>query len=118
MYPLFGIINIEITLRGDVKVIKHIILWNFQEGKGSEEDKLKIKNELEGLKDKIPGIIKIEVVTTPIAGSNADIMLNSTFESIEDLNNYQVHEEHFKVAEFVRSITCNRMCMDFFSVDD
>ena len=45
-------------------------------------------------------------------------MLNSTFESIEDLNNYQVHEEHIKVAEFVRSITCNRMCMDFFSVDD
>ena len=23
-------------------MIKHIILWNFQEGKGSEEDKLKI----------------------------------------------------------------------------
>ena len=29
------------------KMIKHIILWNFQEGKGSEEDKLKIKKGLE-----------------------------------------------------------------------
>ena len=29
-------------------MIKHIILWNFQDGKGSEEDKLKIKNGLEG----------------------------------------------------------------------
>ena len=38
-------------------MIKHIILWNFQEGKGSEEDKLKIKNGLEALKDKISGII-------------------------------------------------------------
>ena len=68
-------------------MIKHIILWNFQEGKGSEEDKLKIKNGLESLKNKIPGIVEIEVITKPIAGSNAEIMLNSTFESIEALNN-------------------------------
>ena len=34
-------------------MIKHIILWNFQEGKGSEEDKLQIKNGLEGLKNKV-----------------------------------------------------------------
>ena len=40
-------------------------------------------------------------------------MLNSVFESEEALNNYQVHPEHVKVAAFVRSITCNRMCMDF-----
>ena len=94
-------------------MIKHIILWNFQEGKGSEEDKLKIKNGLEALKDKISGIIDIEVITKPVAGSNAEIMLNSTFESVEALNNYQVHEEHVKVATFVRSVTCNRMCMDY-----
>ena len=94
-------------------MIKHIILWNFQEGKGSEEDKLKIKNGLESLKNKIPGIVEIEVITKPIAGSNAEIMLNSTFESIEALNNYQVHEVHVKVATFVRSVTCNRMCMDY-----
>ena len=75
--------------------------------------KLKIKNGLEGLKGKIPGIIEIEVITNPVAGSNADIMLNSTFESIEALNNYQVHEEHVKIATIVRSITCNRMCMDY-----
>lgn len=94
-------------------MIKHIILWNFQENRGSEEDKLKIKNGLEELKSKIPGIIDIEVITNPIAGSNADIMLNSTFESLEALNNYQIHEEHVKVASFVRSVTCNRMCMDY-----
>ena len=94
-------------------MIKRFFLWNFQEGKGSEEDKLKIKNGLESLKNKIPGIVEIEVITKPIAGSNAEIMLNSTFESIEALNNYQVHEEHVKVATFVRSVTCNRMCMDY-----
>ena len=94
-------------------MIKHIILWNFQEGQGTEENKLKMKNGLEGLKDKIPGIVSIEVITKPIAGSNAEVKLNSVFESEEALNNYQVHPEHVKVAAFVRSITCNRMCMDF-----
>lgn len=94
-------------------MIKHIILWNFQEGKGSEENKLKIKNGLEELKNKIPGIVEIEVITNPIAGSNAEIMLNSTFESVDALNNYQIHEEHVKVATFVKSVTCNRMCMDY-----
>ena len=94
-------------------MIKHIILWNFQEGQGTEENKVKMKNGLEGLKDKIPGIVSIEVITKPIAGSNAEVMLNSVFESEEALNNYQVHPEHVKVAAFVRSITCNRMCMDF-----
>lgn len=94
-------------------MIKHIILWNFQEGKGNEEDKLAIKSGLEALKNKIPGIVEIEVITKPVAGSNADIMLNSTFESIEALNNYQVHPEHVKVATIVKSVTCNRMCMDF-----
>ncbi|WP_133014532.1 Dabb family protein [Clostridium cuniculi] len=94
-------------------MIKHIILWNFQEGKGSEENKLKIKNGLEELKNKIPGIVEIEVITNPIAGSNAEIILNSTFESVDALNNYQIHEEHVKVARFVKSVTCNRMCMDY-----
>ena len=94
-------------------MIKHIILWNFQAGKGSEENKLKIKNVLEELKNKIPGIVEIEVITNPIAGSNAEIMLNSTFESVDALNNYQINEEHVKVATFVKSVTCNRMCMDY-----
>lgn len=94
-------------------MVKHIILWNFQEGKGSKEDKLIIKNGLEALKDKISGIIDIEVITEPVAGSNADIMLNSTFESAEALANYQIHEEHVKVGVIVRSVTCNRMCMDY-----
>ena len=94
-------------------MIKHIILWNLQEGKNTEENKNLIKVGVEALKDKIPGIIEIEVITEPVAGSNADIMLNSIFESEEALNNYQIHEEHVKIATFVRSVTCNRMCIDY-----
>lgn len=94
-------------------MVKHIILWNFKDNRGSEKDKYKIKVGLESLIDKIPGIVNIKVIDTPILGSNADIMLDSTFETEEALENYQVHEEHIKVATFVRSVTCNRRCMDY-----
>ena len=74
---------------------------------------LSLNNFSYNLIEYIENIVEIEVITNPIAGSNAEIMLNSTFESIDALNNYQVHEEHVKVASFVRSVTCNRMCMDY-----
>ena len=54
-----------------------------------------------------------EMIGSFIRTGNYPIEANYVFESEEALNNYQVHPEHVKVAAFVRSITCNRMCMDF-----
>ncbi len=100
-------------------MVKHIILWNLKDELSQsekEESALRIKRELEGLKGKIPGLIEIEVIVNPLSGSNAHIMLDSTFENEEALNGYQVYPEHVKAATFVRSVTCNRMCMDFLVV--
>lgn len=94
-------------------MIKHIILWNLKEEYDNLETKLKIKNGLEALILKIPGIVEIKVIIEPIAGSNASLMLDSTFGSLEDLNTYQNHEEHVKVASFVRSVVSNRVCIDY-----
>lgn len=96
-------------------MVKHIILWNLKDElsqREKEESALRIKRELEDLKGKIPGLVEIEVIVNPLSGSNAEIMLDSTFENEEALNGYQVHPEHVKAATFVRSVTCNRMCMD------
>ena len=49
-----------------------------------------------------------------LASSNAEVMLDSTFESEEALKGYSVHPEHVKVAdEKVRPYTKTRSCMDF-----
>lgn len=96
-------------------MVKHIILWNLKDELSQSEKKesaLRIKKELEELKGKIPGLLEIKVIINPIAGSNAELMLDSTFENEEALNGYQIHPEHVKAATFVRSVTCNRMCMD------
>ena len=98
-------------------MIKHIILWQLND-ELSEEEKIQvrkgIKEGLEGLQGKIPGLTEIYVQTDFLPSSNADVMLDSTFESEEALKAYAVHPEHVKVAdEKVRPYTKNRVCMDF-----
>ncbi|MBQ1609177.1 MAG: Dabb family protein, partial [Lachnospiraceae bacterium] len=46
--------------------------------------------------------------------SNADLMLDSTFESFEALKGYAVHPDHVAVADgAVRPYTKLRSCLDF-----
>ncbi len=98
-------------------MVKHIILWNLKEEfdeKRKEEIKKGIKENLEGLKGKIPGLLEIKVITECLESSNVDVMLDSSFENEEALKNYAVHPEHVFVADtFVRPYTAKRSCIDF-----
>lgn len=98
-------------------MVKHVILWTLKD-EFSQEEKLSIKagikEGLEGLKDKIPGLIDIKVYTDGLASSNADLMLDSSFESVEALKGYATHPEHVAVADGkVRPFTASRTCLDF-----
>lgn len=98
-------------------MVKHVILWNlkdeFDDAKKAEI-KAGIKEGLEGLYGKIPGLVEIKVITEGLASSNADLMLDSTFESEEALKGYAVHPEHVAVADGkVRPYTKSRACLDF-----
>ena len=77
--------------------------------------KAEIKIGLESLAGKIPGLLDIKVVTEGrLETSNADLMLDSSFESFDALKSYAIHPEHVKVAdEKVRPFTANRSCLDF-----
>ena len=98
-------------------MVKHIILWQLKdELQGVEKDAVKqgIKEGLEGLQGVIQGLLEIKVNTNGLASSNADVMLDSSFESEEALQAYAVHPAHVKVAdEKVRPFTKTRMCLDF-----
>ena len=98
-------------------MIKHVILWQLKDGLTEEqiiEVKAGIKSGLEGLKGEIPGLIDIKVVTEGLASSNADVMLDSTFESEEALKGYATHPKHVAVADGkVRPYTASRVCMDY-----
>lgn len=98
-------------------MIKHIILWQLSD-EFSNEQKINIANNakenLESLLGKIPGLTEIKVITEKLPSSNADMMLDSTFESEESLKNYSVNPCHTAVADkYVRPFVKHRSCFDF-----
>ena len=98
-------------------MVKHIILWQLKDELSVEEKqevKKGIKEGLESLAGKIPGLVEIKVQTEGLASSNAEVMLDSTFEDEAALKGYAVHPEHVAVANGnVRPYTKTRMCLDF-----
>lgn len=98
-------------------MVKHVILWNLKDEYSPEEKssiKASIKESIESLSGVIPGLIDIKVQITSLPTSNADLMLDSTFESEEALNAYAVHPAHVEVADTkVRPFTASRSCLDF-----
>ncbi|MBO6013137.1 MAG: Dabb family protein [Bacteroidales bacterium] len=99
-------------------MVKHIILWKLREDLSEAEKetvKAGIKAGLEGLKGQIPGLVDIRVNTGKrLESSNADVMLDSTFDSAESLKGYSKHPAHVAVADGkVRPYTCQRTCLDF-----
>ena len=98
-------------------MVNHVIIWTLND-KFTEDEKVKIKKDikegLESLKGVIPGLLEINVLTEGLESSNAYLMLDSKFESIEALKNYSVHPEHVKVAnDKVRPFTAIRSCFDY-----
>ena len=98
-------------------MVKHIILWQLKDELSVEEKqevKKGIKEGLESLAGKIPGLVEIKVQTEGLASSNAEVMLDSTFEDEASLKGYAAHPEHVAVADGkVRPYTKTRMCLDF-----
>lgn len=98
-------------------MIKHMIIWTLKEELSMEEKevvKAGIKEGLEGLAGKIPGLLEIKVHINGLSSSNADLMLDSSFETEEALKNYATHPDHVAVAdEKVRPFTQTRSCLDF-----
>ena len=98
-------------------MVKHVIIWTLKDELSDEEReqaKKNIKEGLEGLAGKIPGLIEIKVQINGLSSSNTDLMLDSTFENEAALAGYAVHPEHVAVAQnIVRPYSMIRSCFDF-----
>ncbi len=98
-------------------MVKHVILWKLKEEYSEEEKqaiRLGAKEGLEALMGKIPGLVDIRVNINGLPSSNADMMLDSTFENEDALKVYAKHPEHVSVADTkVRPYTAQRFCLDY-----
>lgn len=98
-------------------MVKHVILWTLKDNFSEQEKadiKAGIKEGLEGLVGKVPGLVEVKVNINPLASSNCDVMLDSTLTDEASLKGYAVHPEHVAVADSnVRPFTASRVCMDY-----
>lgn len=98
-------------------MIKHVILWTLKDDfSASEKAEIKkgIKEGLEGLAGKIDGMTDIRVYTEALAGSNCDLILDSTFIDSKSLSGYSSNPLHVAVADTkVRPFTASRVCLNY-----
>lgn len=97
-------------------MVRHVILWTLKKEYSSqqrEELKKSIKVGIETLNGKIPGLLGIKVYINPFETSNAELMLDASFDSKAALDAYDVHPIHVAVAN-----TFFFPFMDKFSIMD
>ena len=98
-------------------MVRHMIIWTLKDEYSDAEKadiKKGIKDGLEGLQGKIPGMVSIRVLTEGLPSANTDLMLDSLFEDADTLKGYSVNPLHQAVANGkVRPYTKTRSCFDF-----
>lgn len=98
-------------------MVKHVILWKLKEeltAKEKERVKAGIKEGLEGLAGKIPGLVDVKVNINGLPTSTVDVMLDTTFTDADALKEYSTNPLHVAVAdEKVRPYTAVRSCLDY-----
>lgn len=99
-------------------MVKHIVFFRLKEtanGHSKTENAHIIREGLLGLKDKISCLINEEVgINIPNRlKTNYDICLICDFKTWDDLDTYQNHPEHVKVATYIGSCKEDRSAVDY-----
>lgn len=98
-------------------MIKHIVMFKLKATSiNSEmENALEAKKRFQTVIENVPQLKSGEVVINAEAApqSNYTIALICDFETIDDLNAYQVHPEHLNFGKFIASVKENRACIDY-----
>lgn len=93
-------------------------MWKLDNSYTKKEKTDKAKafgNELMKLVGIIPEIkdFRVNYNSVEAPDSNHDLVLDSTFNSWEELKSYQNHPDHVGVVEFGKSIKKQKACVDF-----
>ena len=91
-------------------MIKHIVMWKLKD----KADAAAIKDKLEALAGKIPGLLNIEVGIDFLASAqSADVVLYSELESRAALEAYQAHPEHQAIVPMIKAAALARTVVDY-----
>ncbi|MFP4560501.1 MAG: Dabb family protein [Thiohalorhabdus sp.] len=98
-------------------MVKHIVMWRLKDqarGNSRSANAELVKEKLEALEGRIPGLLTVEVgLDFSATGSSADVVLYTELESREVLEAYQVHPEHEAVKAFIGEVAAGRWVVDY-----
>ncbi len=98
-------------------MIKHIVCWrlkNREDDRTREETAVAIKEKIEGMRGRIPGLLYIEGgVDFSRTSDSCDIVLYAELESRDALNGYQVHPVHEEFKTFIGGRRSERYLIDY-----
>lgn len=93
-------------------MIRHIVFFRFK--KEHPEAVAKTKQLLLGMKGRIPQLLDIEVGVDVLHSERSyDLALVTTFQSLADLDAYQVHPVHQEVAQYIASVRESAASVDY-----
>lgn len=98
-------------------MIKHIVMFKLKESNGKSEYENAVEAK-ERFNDVIANVSELKAGEIVINSKDAPqdnytISLICDFESVEDLNAYQVHPAHKKFGAFIAEIKTERACIDY-----
>lgn len=98
-------------------MIKHIVMFKLKdtEGKTAYENALEAKERFNDVIANVKELKKGEIVinSKDADQSNYTISLLCDFETIDDLNAYQVHPAHVAFGKFIGTVKTDRACIDY-----
>lgn len=94
-------------------MIRHIVFFKFRPGVADERKK-ELALDLINLKREIDLVRDVEVASDVGRKPNSyDLVLNSLFDSMEDVERYSVHPAHVKVVEKIKELCESTAKVDY-----
>lgn len=97
-------------------MIKHIVMWNVLGIDAAERERnaQRIKAAFEGIRHRIPGLLKLEIgLDQSHVDYACDVVLYSEFESLQALAEYAIHPEHTRVRQELEGLRITRHQVDY-----
>jgi hypothetical protein len=93
-------------------MISHVVIFKFSDPHSPDVESVYIK--LRSLAGKVPQLKRLEVGMNLVHSERAyDLALVAKFDSMQDLEAYEIHPYHKEVAQYVRSIALNIISVDY-----
>lgn len=97
-------------------MLRHVVTWKLASEDAAErgQQAAEVARRLNALDGVVPQLRSISAGANSVyPEANWDVTLVADFDSIEALEQYQVHPAHEEVADYIRSVVASRVAVDF-----